>query len=89
MCEVRRHQTAGDCWLVYSGKVVDVSDMVRTHPGGEKAILRHAGGEDCKRDYLFHSPAARKDWRKHIIGRTTACQGCPEYSPPQSSCIVS
>ena len=41
MEEVSQHNQKGDCWIVYEGKVYDVSKFDK-HPGGD-AILRQAG----------------------------------------------
>jgi cytochrome b involved in lipid metabolism len=67
--EVAAHATADDCWIVAHGIVYDVTDYIALHPGGAKAIIRHAGMV-CDEDFDFHSPAAqRKVWSKYAIGR--------------------
>merc|ERR1719163_429578 len=35
MEEVAKHTTKGDCWVVVSGQVLNVSDFLKDHPGGE------------------------------------------------------
>ena len=74
-CEVRRHGTAKDAWLVKGINVYDVSEMVMMHPGGEYAIVRHAGGKsrDSRRDFDFHSKKARKMWSAFHIGTLVSC----------------
>lgn len=42
MEEVSSHDTAGDCWMIISSKVYDVTDYVSIHPGGEN-ILQGCG----------------------------------------------
>lgn len=87
-CEIRRHCTAEDSWLVKDGNIYDVSGMVSMHPGGEEAIVRHAGGrnKDCTRDFHFHSRKAQKLWEKFKIGRVVPC---PNDGRPPSRCETS
>jgi cytochrome b involved in lipid metabolism len=39
---VAQHASATDCWMVINGKVIDVSNFVGKHPGGE-VILQGCG----------------------------------------------
>lgn len=53
--EVRKHNTADDCWLVIRDKqdvlrVYDVTSYVDSHPGGD-AIFRKAGTDVTKGFY--------------------------------------
>merc|ERR1719331_1899100 len=36
--EVAAHDKPGDVWIIVNNKVIDVSEFVKTHPGGEAAI---------------------------------------------------
>lgn len=74
MEEIAKHSMESDCWLLISGKVYDVTEMVGGHPGG-KAIL-----EGCGKDatVLFntrpmgsgtpHSEKANNNLEKFYIG---------------------
>ena len=42
VCEVARHTTPEDCWLIIKGKVYDVSGWAAGHPGGA-VIYTHGG----------------------------------------------
>ncbi|CAM9996628.1 unnamed protein product [Ascophyllum nodosum] len=75
LCEVRRRKITGACWVVCKGVVYDVTAALEDHPGGKRSILRNAGGRDCIEDFLFHSKAARKHWRRYKIGNLVACSG--------------
>lgn len=75
LCEVRRRNMTGACWIVCKGVVYDVTAALETHSGGKRSILRNAGGRDCTEDFLFHSKAAKKQWRKYEIGSLVACAG--------------
>lgn len=37
--EVRKHSTPEDCWIVIDKKIINVTDYVKRHPGGEDKIL--------------------------------------------------
>lgn len=41
--EIEKHNTQDYCWLVFDGKVYDVTSVLNRHPGGAAAILGHAG----------------------------------------------
>ena len=43
MQEVERHNTPDDCWVVINGKVYDLSEFRKGHPGGSKIITDNAG----------------------------------------------
>merc|ERR1712232_869979 len=43
MEEVAKHTTKSDCWVVVAGQVLDVTNFLSQHPGGELAILTFAG----------------------------------------------
>ncbi|KAF9167535.1 fatty acid alpha-hydroxylase [Actinomortierella ambigua] len=55
--EVAQHKTASSCWVVYKGKVYDVTSFLEDHPGGEEYILDHAAQDitDVMADELSHS----------------------------------
>ena len=76
MCQVRRRNPAESCWLVAHKVVYDVTEMVQQHPGGARAILRHAG-QESSRDFDFHSPEGRKVWKPHRIGTLERCPSEP------------
>merc|ERR1719440_232510 len=50
MEEVEKHKGKNDCWIVYHGMVLDVTDYLAKHPGGKRSILVF-GGKDCTEDY--------------------------------------
>ncbi|MDO8593212.1 MAG: cytochrome b5-like heme/steroid binding domain-containing protein [bacterium] len=42
---VAKHSLAGDCWLIVSGKVYDVTSYLSAHPGGAGTIVPYCGQE--------------------------------------------
>lgn len=75
LCEVRRRKLTGACWVVCQGCVYDVTHALEDHPGGKRSVLRNAGGRDCQEDFMFHSKAAKKQWRQYRIGHLVGCDG--------------
>lgn len=87
MCQVRRHNTRGDCWLVAHGKVYDATNFMGRHPAGVEPILKRAGA-DATVDYDFHSNKARKKtWAPLLLGKVARC---PIKDPPakKQACSV-
>lgn len=40
-----QHSTSDDCWVIYKGKVYDITSFLPDHPGGTNAIARYCGKE--------------------------------------------
>jgi len=56
MGEVAKHTTKGDCWVVLNGKVLNVTNFLSSHPGGELAILTFAGKDATAEFDMIHPP---------------------------------
>jgi len=56
MEEVAKHVTKGDCWVVLHGRVLNVSNFLSEHPGGELAILTFAGKDATAEFDMIHPP---------------------------------
>merc|ERR1712217_321905 len=56
MDEVAKHTTKGDCWVVVSGQVLNVTKFLSEHPGGELAILTFAGKDATEEFDMIHPP---------------------------------
>lgn len=41
--DIAKHNAAGDCWLIISGKVYNVTDFLSSHSGGASAITPYCG----------------------------------------------
>merc|ERR1712045_670229 len=46
----------GDCWVVVSGQVLNVTKFLGEHPGGELAILTFAGKDATEEFDMIHPP---------------------------------
>jgi cytochrome b involved in lipid metabolism len=48
MDELKKHNTKGDAWSAFNGKVYNMSEYARFHPGGEKEMMRVAGRDGTR-----------------------------------------
>lgn len=37
--ELQKHTTEKDCYMLYNGKVYDVTEFLDEHPGGEEILI--------------------------------------------------
>jgi 4-hydroxysphinganine ceramide fatty acyl 2-hydroxylase len=74
--DVLQHNSESSCWVTYRGKVLDVTNFLMDHPGGEEFILKHAGkdveyamkgGEEHE-----HSESAYDMLDEFLVGRLGA-----------------
>merc|ERR1719181_2385233 len=54
--EVAKHNSKASCWVVLDGKVLDVTNFLSEHPGGELAILTFAGKDATEEFDMIHPP---------------------------------
>ncbi|KAL3844241.1 hypothetical protein ACJIZ3_001644 [Penstemon smallii] len=52
--ELKTHSKKGDLWISIQGKVYDVSEWVKTHPGGESPLMNLAGQDATDAFVAFH-----------------------------------
>lgn len=73
LAEVSKHNNAGDCWVVISGKVYDVTRYANLHPGGAGAIDAYCG-QDMTQAFLTkggrgsHSSRADEQHAMMLLG---------------------
>jgi cytochrome b involved in lipid metabolism len=68
--EVAQHKTKTDCWVVFEGKVLNISNFLSEHPGGEEVIMDHAG-KDITQPFedIGHSENAKELTEKYVVGK--------------------
>merc|ERR1719160_2041278 len=54
--DVASHNNKADCWVVLHDRVLDVTDFLKDHPGGELAILTFAGKDATAEFDMIHPP---------------------------------
>ncbi|PKI42612.1 hypothetical protein CRG98_036994 [Punica granatum] len=73
--EVARHKSKKDCWLVINGRVLNVTNFLEEHPGGEEVLLESAG-KDATKEFqdIGHSRAAQSLLVKYQVGFLEGCK---------------
>jgi len=56
MQDVQQHTTDRDCWVVLHGRVLNVTDFLKDHPGGALAIMTFAGKDASEEFDMIHPP---------------------------------
>ena len=76
--EVRKHNSEDSAWLVYNGRVFDVTEFVSHHPGGRNVLLPKLGKDvsEIMQDSSIHkhSDVAYNMMNKYRIGRLSSSQ---------------
>lgn len=68
--EVAKHTTADDLWVVYNGKVYDVTKYIDEHPGGEEVVLDVAGIDATEAfNDIGHSDDAHDILKGLLVGK--------------------
>lgn len=52
--EVAKHASDEDCWTILNGRIYDVTEYAKVHPGGRKIFL--GKGKDCTELYNKYHP---------------------------------
>ncbi|KIM77168.1 hypothetical protein PILCRDRAFT_77009 [Piloderma croceum F 1598] len=54
--EVAKHNKKDDIWVIVNDQVLDVTNFLPDHPGGEKAIILYAGRDATEEFNMLHDP---------------------------------
>merc|ERR1719231_2249492 len=54
--EVAKHNSKASCWVILDDRVLDVTEFLKDHPGGELAILTFAGKDASEEFDMIHPP---------------------------------
>mmetsp|Transcript_408 Transcript_408/g.348 ORF Transcript_408/g.348 Transcript_408/m.348 type:complete len:82 (+) Transcript_408:101-346(+) len=66
--ELAKHNTDTDCWVLVGDDVFDVTNFLKDHPGGKKAIMLFAGKDATEEFDMLHD---RKVIKKYGIDQGT------------------
>jgi len=55
--ELQKHKQRGDLWISIQGKIYNVSDWSKEHPGGESPLL-HLAGQDVTDAFVAYHPGS-------------------------------
>lgn len=67
--DVKKHNKESDLWIVWRGKVLDLTKFVNEHPGGVDVLMETAGGDATQGfEDIGHSSDAIKLAEEHAIG---------------------
>ncbi|KAF4680890.1 hypothetical protein FOZ62_027743 [Perkinsus olseni] len=73
MSEVAKHTSKTDCWVVVNGFVLNVTEFLPQHPGGEAAIMQYAGKDASEEWNMIHQPEVLEKYGgKYIVGKLGA-----------------
>ena len=64
--DVRRHNAAGDAWIVVDGAVYDVSKFAAMHPGGRHVLNQQAGKDASALFKLFHNDTVLRKYSRML-----------------------
>merc|ERR1719265_720432 len=56
MADVEKHKSKDDAWIVLFGKVINVTNWIPKHPGGEQAIMVFLGMDATEEWQNIHKP---------------------------------
>jgi len=66
--ELRKHDHPGDLWISIQGKIYDVSDWLKDHPGGDLPLLSLAGRDATDAFVAYHPGTAWQYLDKFFTG---------------------
>lgn len=64
--DVAKHNSAGDLWIIVSGKVYDVTGWLPDHPGGARPLLSNAGKDATAQFNMLHNAGTLEQWAGRV-----------------------
>ena len=86
--EVAKHNKKGDVWVVLNGRILNVSNFLSVHPGGELAILTFAGKDAAAEFDMIHPPDVVEKYAPEAIfgvlgsGKAKKAKGAAKSAMP-------
>nr|WDA53423.1 delta(8)-acyl-lipid-desaturase [Erycina pusilla] len=66
--ELEKHKSPSDLWISIHGKVYNITNWIKIHPGGEIPLLSLAGQDATDAFIAFHPISARKQLDRFFAG---------------------
>eukprot|EP00347_Sterkiella_histriomuscorum_P023894 403333018 len=71
--ELEKHNQEGDCWVHVNGRIYDLSNFYRKHPGGPDTIMEYAGKDGTERfEEAGHTKGNRLEMETYLVGEYQA-----------------
>ncbi|KAG1143593.1 hypothetical protein G6F37_006676 [Rhizopus arrhizus] len=71
--EIEAHNSLKSLWVIFNGRVYDITEFVKDHPGGDDLLLQYAGQDITEvmydKDYHEHSEASYEILQDYMIGK--------------------
>ncbi|OJJ54428.1 hypothetical protein ASPSYDRAFT_61049 [Aspergillus sydowii CBS 593.65] len=86
--DIEAHHLETDSWTVVNGKVYDVTQFAKEHPGGAGLIYKYAGRDASKEYNRVHSPSLIAELEDSCLGELNAATVPPKWTEddePQQS----
>lgn len=66
--EISKHNIPGNCWIIVSNKIYNVTSYLNSHPGGTSAIIPYCGKDATEIYSPIHSSYARDLLKNYYLG---------------------
>jgi len=89
--DVAKHNAQKDLWLVIEGKVYDVTEWAKNHPGGAAVLIQHAGRDATQAASMAHRTDKPAQLMKDFcIGKVVGGSSQPSEEPrtPRSGKVL-
>ncbi|EIE91115.1 hypothetical protein RO3G_15826 [Rhizopus delemar RA 99-880] len=69
--EIETHNSLKSLWVIFNGRVYDITEFVKDHPGGDDLLLQYAGQDITEvmydKDHHEHSEASYEILQDYMI----------------------
>ncbi len=70
--ELSQHVRRDDAWVSINGCVYNITDFMRSHPGGFKSLLKYAGKDATAIFNEIHDYSLLQNIKKYLVGRISS-----------------
>lgn len=67
LADVSKHNKDKDCWVVVNGQVLNVTNFMKDHPGGKRAIMIYAGKDATEEFNMLHKKEVVQKYAAYTI----------------------